>query len=121
MEDWMHDADAVLSWIEHRVAPMHAVGDKYKSTRAYDDFELFCLAELQMRAKDIPGPKQFIIRVERELKKLRPNIMRSKDTSFRGFINMRLLPQTADMKDAITSRAYHSHAARRPLEAAEDE
>lgn len=121
MDEWMHHTDAVLSWIEHRVCRVHEVGDKCKSTRAYDDFELFCLAERQMKAKDIPGQKSFLMRVERELNKMRPNIKRSKDNNFRGFIGMRLEPETADMRDAITGRAYRSHAARRPIEAAADE
>jgi phage/plasmid-associated DNA primase len=97
LEEWSRAADPVLGWIADRVSPVHATDDRCSSAEAFDDFELYCRAELRMRDRDIPRLRSFVDRCKAAFK-AKGEIRHAHSHNFRGFVGMRLRQQTEAMQ-----------------------
>jgi phage/plasmid-associated DNA primase len=96
LEEWSRQADPVLGWIADRISPIHATDDKCTSAEAYDDFELYCRAELRMKDRDRPQMRTFVTRCNAVFK-AKGAIRHGHSGGFRGFFGMRLQPHSDAM------------------------
>jgi phage/plasmid-associated DNA primase len=104
LEEWSRQADPVLGWIAERVAPLHATDAKCSSADAYGDFQLYCIAELAMRDRNIPQLQTFVKRCTAAFK-AKGEIRLGHSGSFRGFFGMQLRPKMTDAMQALDNDA----------------